>query len=72
MTQMMAVPQEDERRQLEHAKQELVAQFRDRLPSEQVTNRFDAIVAEFDGAPVRTFIPVLAARRARQELVTEA
>jgi hypothetical protein len=62
--------QEDERRQLESAKQDLVLEFGDRLPSDQLTARFDAIVAEFEGAPVRTFIPVLARRRVRQELIS--
>ena len=70
MTETMDVPQEDELRQLEHAKRELVVEFRDRLPAEQVTARFDRIVAEFEGAPVRTFIPVLARRRVRQELIS--
>ena len=69
--QTLAGPQDDERRQLEHAKQELVVELGDRLPADQVAARFDAIVAEFDGAPVRTFIPVLVRRRARQELSSQ-
>ncbi len=64
-----AQPEEDERRQLESAKQDLVLEFGDRLPGDQLAARFDAIVAEFEGAPVRTYIPVLARRRVRQELI---
>ena len=37
--------------------------------SEQVVDeQFRALVASFDGAPVRTFVPVLAQRAARQRL----
>jgi hypothetical protein len=57
---------------LESARRDLVQEFQDRLAPEQVSSRFDAIVDEFDGAPVRTFIPVLARRRARRELATSA
>jgi hypothetical protein len=63
---------DDEQRQLESARRDLVQEFQDRLAPEQVSSRFDAIVDEFDGAPVRTFIPVLARRRARRELATSA
>jgi hypothetical protein len=59
---------DDERRQLESARFDLVQEFQDRLSSDQVGARFDAIVADFDGAPVRSFVPVLARRRARREL----
>jgi hypothetical protein len=59
---------DDERRQLESARLDLVQEFQDRLSSDQVGARFDAIVADFDGAPVRSFVPVLARRRARREL----
>ena len=63
---------DDERRQLESARLDLVHEFQDRLSSDQVGTRFDAIVAEFEGAPVRTFVPVLARRQARRELSTSA
>lgn len=73
MTQeSIAVPQDDEQRQLEHTKRDLVVEFGDRLPSAEVGARFDAIVAEYAEAPVRTFIPVLARRRVRQELFEQA
>ena len=63
---------DDEQRQLESARRDLVTEFQDRLSADQVSARFDAIVAEFHGAPVRTFIPVLARRRAKRELLTSA
>jgi len=59
--------QDDEQRQLESVRRDLVRQY-DRLAPEHVSARFDAIVAEFAGAPVRTFVPVLAQRRLREEL----
>jgi hypothetical protein len=63
---------DDELRQLESARRDLVQEFQDRLSVDQVSSRFDAIVAEFDDAPVRTFVPVLARRRAHRELSTSA
>jgi hypothetical protein len=59
---------DDEQRQLEHVRRELVDEFGDRLPPSELDARFGAIVREFDEAPVRTFVPVLARRRARQLL----
>lgn len=38
------------------------------LPGEHVIALFDRVIADFDGAPVRTFAPALARRRLRQEL----
>jgi len=61
--------QDDEQRQLESVRRDLLRQY-DTLSPERITSRFHAIVAEFDGAPVRTFVPVLAQRRLRQELAT--
>jgi len=61
--------QDDEQRQLESVRRDLLRQY-DTLAPERITSRFNAIVAEFDGAPVRTFVPVLAQRRLRQELAT--
>ena len=58
--------QNDELRQLESVRSELLREFAARAPD--VNARFDAIVQEFDGAPVRTFVPVLARRRLREEL----
>jgi len=60
--------QQDEERQLRQACQEIVREFGGRLPEAEVTSRFDEIVRAFDGAPVRTFVPVLAARAARERL----
>jgi hypothetical protein len=62
--------QEDEQRQLQQACLELVREFGDRLPEAEVTSRFEEIVRGFDGAPVRTFVPVLAGRAARERLRT--
>lgn len=61
-------PVEDERRQLRRACEDLVVEFGDRLPSDQVQARFEEVVHRFDGAPVRTFVPVLAGRVAREDL----
>ena len=61
--------QDDEQRQLESVHRDLLREY-DGLAPERITSRFNAIVAEFDGAPVRTFVPVLAQRRLRQELAT--
>lgn len=58
----------DERRQLDHVRRELLSEFGDRLSADELDARFAAIVQEFDEAPVRAFIPVLARRRARQQL----
>lgn len=56
----------DDETTLQHARADVVRRYGDRLPD--VAERFDAIVAEFDGAPVRTFVPVLAERRLRRLL----
>ncbi len=61
------MPDDDERRQLRHLRDEML-QERGDLSVEHVNSLFDAVVADFDGAPVRTFVPVLARRRLRQEL----
>ncbi len=59
---------DDEQRQLQSVRKEAVEEFGARLPAEVVLARFDDIVARFDGAPVRTFVPVLARRALREEL----
>lgn len=70
MTQsVQTTPQDDEQRQLASARRDVVQEFSGKLPADEVGARFDAIVAEFDGAPVRAFVPVLARRRVRQVLV---
>ncbi len=63
---------EDETRQLESARRALVAEFSGTVPAEQVEQRFAALVAEFEQAPVRSFVPVLVQRRARELLRTAA
>lgn len=68
MTAPVSNERRDEQRQLESARRDLVTEFQDRLPSDLVSSRFDEIVAEFDEAPVRTFVPVLARRRAQRDL----
>lgn len=59
---------EDEQRQLQRACQDLVREFGDRVPADDVKARFEQIVQRFDGAPVRGFVPVLAGRAAREQL----
>ena len=59
---------EDEQRQLESARRALVTEFAGLVPEDQVEQRFSALVAEFEGAPVRSFVPVLVRRRAREQL----
>jgi phosphate transport system ATP-binding protein len=59
---------QDEQRQLESARQTLLTEFAGRVPEDQIQERFTALVAEFDGAPVRGFVSVLVQRRARAEL----
>lgn len=61
-------PVEDERRQLQRACADLVVEFGAALPSDQVQARFEQVVRQFDGAPVRTFVPVLAGRAVREDL----
>ena len=59
---------DDEQRQLQRTCQDLVREFGDRIPEADVQERFSEIVHRFDGAPVRSFVPVLAGRAARQRL----
>ncbi len=59
---------EDEQRQLDSARDALVSEFEGRLPAAAVSERFAAIVREFDAAPIRGFVPVLAQRRTRERL----
>ena len=60
--------QDDERRQLAAACKDLVREFGERLPEGEVMSRFEQIVHRYDAAPIRSFIPVLAAREARSTL----
>ena len=59
---------EDEQRLLDAARAALVSEFAGRLPATEVDARFGEIVAEFQTAPVRGFVPVLAQRKARERL----
>ena len=59
---------EDEHRQLAAACRDLVHEFGESLPEHEVTSRFEQIVQRYEAAPIRTFIPVLAAREARSQL----
>ena len=59
---------DDETRQLQRACQDLVREFGGRLPEDAVKARFEEIVDRFRDAPVRSFVPVLAGRAAREQL----
>ena len=59
---------EDEQRQLDSARDALVSEFAGRLPADAVADRFTDIVREFETAPIRGFVPVLAQRRTRERL----
>ena len=63
---------EDEARQLESARRALVAEFAGQVPADVIERRFSAFVVEFEGAPVRSFVPVLVQRRTRELLRTAA
>lgn len=65
---MSQTQRDDEQRQLANVRAELVREFSDRLTAEQVQRLFAQIVGRFDGAPIRSFVPVLAQRSARLEL----
>ncbi len=60
---------DDETRQLDTVRRALVEEFAGRVPSVVVDARFAAIVGAFEGAPIRTFVPVLAQRQVRRELL---
>ncbi len=60
--------QDDELRQLANVQADLRREFGARLSAEQVDRRFDETVQRFAGAPIRSFVPVLAQRSVRQEL----
>ena len=63
---------EDEQRQLESARRALVSEFAGRVPEDEVEQRFSALVSQFEGAPVRSFVPVLVRRQAREQLRSSA
>lgn len=59
---------DDERRQIESLRAEVLREYGQQLGERAVAERFNAIVADFDDARVRTFVPLLAQRRLHQEL----
>ena len=59
---------QDERRQLAAACHDLVREFGERLSETDVMAHFEQVVHEYDAAPIRTFVPVLAVRQARSQL----
>jgi hypothetical protein len=60
--------QNDERRQLEHVREELVGEFAGAVAEPAVDATFRRALARFDGATVRTYLPVLVRRVSRTEL----
>lgn len=58
---------EDETRQLEAVRSDLLREYETVSP-ELVRERFAAVVSSYEQAPIRTFVPVLARRRLREEL----
>lgn len=61
----------DDALQIERARAEVVRKYADLASPEAVLERFDALVAEFDGTAIRTFVPVLAERALRAQLVEQ-
>lgn len=60
--------QQDEERQLQRVRDDLIREFAAGLSEQVVDEHFSALVRDFDGAPVRAFVPVLAQRAARERL----
>jgi hypothetical protein len=63
---------DDEQRQLESARKALVSEFAGQVPEAQVEQRFAELVGQFEGAPVRGFVPVLVRRQLREQLRASA
>jgi hypothetical protein len=59
--------QQDEQRQLDSVRDDLVREFPS-LPTDVVQEKFSVLVRAFQQAPVRSFVPVLVRRRAREQL----
>jgi hypothetical protein len=49
-----------------------VQEFAGQVPEEQVEQRFAELVGQFEGAPVRGFVPVLVRRQLREQLRSTA
>ena len=60
--------QDDERRQLEHARTDLLGEFAGALPATTVNAAFNAALSRFADAQVRTYLPVLVSRVSRTDL----
>lgn len=60
--------QTDERTQVSHVADALVAQFAGRVPAEDVRGRVAAELERFSGARIRTYLPVLLQRRVARDL----
>lgn len=63
----MAHPAQDEDRQLQHVREDLLREFTGLSP-QVVDALFAQVVHRFHQAPVRSFVPVLVRRDARQRL----
>lgn len=59
---------DDEQRQLDSARRALIEEFNGRVAAEEVERRFGELVAGFESAKVRSFVPVLVQRQARERL----
>jgi hypothetical protein len=57
----------DENRQLQHVKEDLHREFAT-LPDAVIDEQVSAIISSFTRAPVRSFVPVLVRRGARERL----
>jgi hypothetical protein len=57
----------DEHRQIEHVKEDLLREFA-ALPEAVVDEQISQLVRHFTQAPVRSFVPVLVRRGARERL----
>jgi hypothetical protein len=57
----------DETRQIEHVREDLVREFA-ALPEDVIDQEVSALVRSFTRAPVRSFVPVLVRREARERL----
>jgi hypothetical protein len=60
-------PRTDERRQIEHVKEDLLREF-PAIPESVVHQELTQAVQSFRQAPVRSFVPVLVRRGARERL----
>ncbi len=58
----------DEQRQLEHVRHDLLGEFEGALPELAVNATFDRALSQFDGARVRTYLPVLVRKATRLQL----